>query len=215
MAIATYSDLKTSVATWLNRSNLTARIPEFITLAESRIAYGSKAPPMPSEPLRIRAMEASEYATISDQRIALPTGFLSQRRFYLSGTPVTELKFIAPDLFWQLYMGSASGKPQAFTVEGNELVFGPAPDGSYTGQLLFHKKFTAFSDDADTNWLLTNSPGTYLHGALAEAHLFARNSAQAAAELSMFAGAINSLNQADKSDRYAGPWQSHGDTGNP
>lgn len=36
MAITTYSELQTAAANWLNRTDLTARVPEFITLAESR-----------------------------------------------------------------------------------------------------------------------------------------------------------------------------------
>ena len=36
MALATYSDLKTSIANWLDRSDLTDVIPDFIALAETR-----------------------------------------------------------------------------------------------------------------------------------------------------------------------------------
>lgn len=36
MAITTYAELQTAVANWLDRSDLTARIPEFIALAEGR-----------------------------------------------------------------------------------------------------------------------------------------------------------------------------------
>jgi len=36
MAISTYSELKTAVANWLDRSDLTDVIPDFITLAETR-----------------------------------------------------------------------------------------------------------------------------------------------------------------------------------
>ena len=35
MAISTKSELHTAVTNWLNRSDLTSRIPEFITLAEA------------------------------------------------------------------------------------------------------------------------------------------------------------------------------------
>ena len=34
MAITTYSELKTSIANWLNRDDLTTQIPDFISLAE-------------------------------------------------------------------------------------------------------------------------------------------------------------------------------------
>ena len=37
MAFTTYSDLKTSVANYLNREDLTAVIPDFITLTHNRL----------------------------------------------------------------------------------------------------------------------------------------------------------------------------------
>ena len=37
MAISTYTELKTSIANFLNRDDLTATIPDFISLAESSI----------------------------------------------------------------------------------------------------------------------------------------------------------------------------------
>ena len=36
MAISTFAELKTAAANWLDRSDLTDRIPEFIALAEAR-----------------------------------------------------------------------------------------------------------------------------------------------------------------------------------
>ena len=38
MAITTYAELKSSIANWLNRDDLTAVIPDFIALAEAQIA---------------------------------------------------------------------------------------------------------------------------------------------------------------------------------
>ena len=37
MAIGTYAELKTAVANWLDRDDLTDRIPEFIALAEAKM----------------------------------------------------------------------------------------------------------------------------------------------------------------------------------
>ena len=48
MAISNYSELQTAVANWLDRDDLTARIPEFIALAEARF----------NRVLRLRSMEA-------------------------------------------------------------------------------------------------------------------------------------------------------------
>ncbi len=36
MAISTYAELKTSIANWLDREDLTDIIPDFIALAETR-----------------------------------------------------------------------------------------------------------------------------------------------------------------------------------
>ena len=36
MAISNYSELKAAIADWLDRSDLTDSIPDFITLAETR-----------------------------------------------------------------------------------------------------------------------------------------------------------------------------------
>lgn len=216
MSLATYADLKTGIRNWLNRSNLTDRIPEFIQLAETRIHYGSMEEPFKSEPLRIRAMETSAYTTINAQRIELPTGFLQARRFYLSSSPIKKLDMVSTDNFWETWVSSETGQPTQFCIEGEELVFGPTPDTTYTGQLLYYKAFTSLSAAADTNWLLTNASGAYLWGALIEAHSFTRNDAQAEIAYNKFMGVINGLNFADKNDRWTGsPWIVRTDTGNP
>ncbi len=61
MTIATYADLQAAIANYLARpgdSLVAAPAPDFVTLAESRIAYGADAP-FASRPLRVRAMETA------------------------------------------------------------------------------------------------------------------------------------------------------------
>ena len=215
MAISTLADLSSQVAAFLNRQDLTTQIPVFVQLAESRIAYGSKEAPFISEPLRIRSMEVSAFATFNAQMIQLPTGYLQQRRLYISGSPNTELVYVTPDLFWKRWLSSTSGTPCEFTVEGENIVLGPTPDVAYTGQILYFKQFTPLVSPTDTNWLLTNAPAVYLNGTLLEAFKYIRNTNQATAYLNSFCGIVNGLNQANKADRYAGPWQAKTDIWNP
>ena len=75
MALSTYTELKTSIANWLNRSDLTDEISDdFIKLVESE--YNSK--------LRIRKMQTTDSAfSVSAETVALPTGFLQVRDFYI------------------------------------------------------------------------------------------------------------------------------------
>jgi len=62
MAISTYSELQTAVANWLDRDDLTDRIPEFIALAEARF----------NRVLRLRSMESKQTAsTIGGREITI------------------------------------------------------------------------------------------------------------------------------------------------
>ena len=216
MSIATYSDLKTAVAIYSNRNDLTAFIPDFITQAHALIHFGAREPQFASEPLRIRAMETSSDVAISAQTAALPTNYLQSRRFYINSNPIGELAYVVPDVFWRTYISSDSAQPRRFTVEGENFVFGPIPDGSYTGKILYYKKLSAMSGDTDTNWLLTNAPQAYVQGALIYLWQYVFDAEKEMLAKQRFSGIINGLNLADKSDRYSGsPWQAVGDTGNP
>jgi hypothetical protein len=192
--ITTYGELKTAIANWLDDDNLTSRIPEFISLCEDRIAQN----------LRIRLMETSADLTVNAQEVSLPTGYLGHRRLYLSGNPVRMLNYETPDNFWQSYMSTDTAKPVAFTVEGDNFVFGPAPDTTYTGKILYYKRLTAFSDDADTNTLLTTARGLYLYGSLIEAATYLEDDVSILKWSALFDDLIDKVMTNDKRDRASG-----------
>lgn len=216
MAINTYATLKTAIANFSDRTDLTDRIPEFITLASTRIFYGSDEPPYQSDPLRIRAMEASDDLTISARTVAIPDRVIQTRRLYLNTDPIARLELVSPDELWGSNLAASSGQPVAFALEGENYVFGPAPDGTYTGKMLSYKAFAALSADADTNWLLTNAPAAYLQGALIELWDYLKDWEAKAQAHKAFVGVISALNKANQADRFSGsPWIGRSDTGNP
>lgn len=204
MTIASYSDLKTAVQNFYARSDttFTNRLDDFIDLAEDRIHYGDQGR-FPSQPLRVAGMETTGDLTISSQTVAVPSGFLGVRRLYLNTDPKVDLDYLAPDRFWAAYSvaASATGKPLYFTLEGTNFVFGPSPDATYTGKLAYWKKMDPLSDSATTNWLITNSPGTYLYACLLEAALWDKDYETAAIYAEGLAGRINSLNTQDRKFR--------------
>ena len=70
MALSTYAELKTGIANWLNRTDLTDEIADdFIKLTEAD--FNAK--------LRIRAMEQIDSITIDSETETVPTGFISVR----------------------------------------------------------------------------------------------------------------------------------------
>lgn len=173
MSITTYSELKTAVENWLHRageSGLSDRVEEFIVLAEDKINLE----------LNVLAQETSSDLTINAQTINLPTDFKGVRRVYISGSPNKPLEYITPANFWLRYLATETDTPKAFTIEGAgdatpnyyTIVFGPTPDDTYTGKLLYWADFPSLSGSVTTNWVLENARGLLLYGALLEASVY-------------------------------------------
>ena len=108
MAYTSYSDLQTSVANYLGRSDLTAVIPDFIRFAETRLA----------RELRTRKMLKSATASMvaGDARVALPTDFLEVRDLYTQGNPRMPVTYMSPSGFTRDARADESGLPVFYTV---------------------------------------------------------------------------------------------------
>ena len=197
MAISTFAELKTAAANWLDRGDLTDRIPEFIALAEARF----------NRILRIRDMEtvSTSISTVAGTReYSLPTGFVQMKEFHLTTDPLTPLAYITPEMMTRLWAGSSSGKPEVFTVIADNVRLGPSPDAVYTTSMLYYKTFTALSDDATTNDMLTNNPDVYLYGTLLEAEPFIMNDERVQLWATAFKQAIDDIQNQDNKDRHSG-----------
>ena len=196
MAISNYGELKTAVANWMDRDDLTARIPEFIALAEARF----------NRVLRIRAMESKQTASTvaGQQNLALPTNYIQMRNVQMNTSPVTPMQYVTPEIFDRLYGGSATGTPKFYSIIANELQLGPTPDTVQTIEMLFYKKFDPLSADGDTNWVLTNAPDVYLYGALLEAEPFIMNDSRVQLWATAFQTAIGDIQEQDNKDRHSG-----------
>tara|TARA_R110000737_G_scaffold330319_1_gene345898 strand:+ start:152 stop:781 length:630 start_codon:yes stop_codon:yes gene_type:complete len=197
MAIGTFAQLKTAAANWLDRSDLTARIPEFITLAEARF----------NRVLRIRDMETVSTAistAAGTREYSLPTGFVQMKEFHLSTDPLTPLAYITPEMMTRIWAGSSKGRPEVFTIIADNVRLGPNPDAVYTTSMLYYKTFTALSDSATTNDMLTNNPDVYLYGTLLEAEPFIMNDQRVGLWLAAFDKAVSDIQNQDNKDRHSG-----------
>lgn len=166
MAITTFSELKTSIASWLARSDLTSAIPDFITLFETQA----------NRRLRTRQMLASSSLTPSSGAASLPSDFLDVKTVIPSGA--TPLEYKEPAWLRSAYTTSAVDTPLFYTIEGSTLVTRPATDQTIT--LSYFQKVPALSDVNTTNWLLTAHPDLYLFGSLVEANAFIMDAEKAA-----------------------------------
>ena len=196
MAISTYSELQTAVANWLDRDDLTARIPEFIALAEARF----------NRILRLRSMEAKYTAnTVAGQRnLALPANYIQMRNFQVNSNPLTPLSYVTPEIYDRLWGGSTSGTPKFYTILANEVSFGPIPASVMQVEMLFYKKFDNLSVTTTTNLLLTDAPDIYLYGSMLEAEPFIMNDERVPLWATALERAVTDMQEQDNKDRHSG-----------
>jgi len=189
MALSTYTELKASIADWLNRTDLTTQIPDFISLAESQI----------ERQLRTRQMLTRTNLTIDAEFESTPADFLEIRSLKLTGTnPVTPLTFMTIDsLDEQSTIDIGSGKPKYFTVIGSQFRFVPTPDAAYVAEIVYFAKLNKLSASVATNFLLTSSPDIYLYGSLLQAAPYLLDDARIQVWSALYDRALSDLQVAD------------------
>lgn len=189
MSITNYSELQASIASWLNRGDLSANITDFITLAEAQL----------STDLKTRAMEAkTTLSTVAGTKtVALPTDMLEMRRLQVVGTYNQPLSYRSPDELSIDYAANGTGQPVVFTVVGGNVELAPIPDAVYSLELTYQQRIPALSDSSVTNWLLTSWPNAYLYASLIAATPFIMNDARLAVWGQLYAQAIDGINSVD------------------
>lgn len=170
MAITTYAQLQTATANWLDRTDLGARIPEFIELAEANFNRVIRQPDM---------IAKNDSFSIAGRYTTLPTDTLEIIRIVVDLTPVIVLEYLTPEEISQRrIVMSSTGKPYYFTMIGgatNQLEVLPSPDSTYTSSIVYYTRIAALSDSATSNWLLAAHPDIYLFGTLVEAEPYLKN----------------------------------------
>ena len=210
MAINTYATLQTAVANWLDRSDLTDRIPEFIALSEARM----------NRTLRLAIMLNVDQTTLGGattlvagtRDYSLPSGYLQMLDFHLRTDPITPLSYITPENMNRMWAGSQLGIPESYTIFSDnasgtpikKVKLGPSPAGTYTYSMMFYKKIDALATDNTTEQMLTNNPDVYLYGALLEAEPFLMNDQRVQLWATAFQESLSALQEQDNKDRHSG-----------
>jgi hypothetical protein len=196
MAISTYSDLKTAVADYLARSDLTSKIPDFITFAENRLRRD----------LRIRQMLKLVNATMTanDSTLSLPSDFLEMRDIHLNTTPNSALEYLSPNIFYRNADATNTGIPKRYTLLASDFQFAPIPDSAYNVRMLYYAAPTYLSDSNTSNVFLANCPDALLYASLGEAEPYIMNDERLATWAALYQRAIDTINASDDRGEYAG-----------
>jgi hypothetical protein len=77
------------------------------------------------------------------------------------------------------------------------------PDTTSTVTLDYYQKIPALSDEAPTNWLLTDHPDLYLYATLGELAALGKNAPEAAAWIARGDAILNEIITLDRAKRYS------------
>ena len=196
MAISTFQELQDGVSNWLDRSDLSARIPEFITLAEAQM----------NRMLRIRLMEGRYTAsTVKGQRnYALPTDYRQMRALRINQDPIRVLQYLSPQNMDSVWAGSYTGTPCAYTIVANDIRLGPSPDSVLELDIDYYRAVSPLSGSNTTTTMLTQNPDIYLYGSLMAAEPFLMNDERLAVWGALFDKAVRNMESQDARDRHSG-----------
>jgi hypothetical protein len=193
VALANYTDLKASVADFLNRSDLTSVIPDFITMAEADF----------NRTLRVREMSIRTRAPIDSQYVKLPADFLGMRNIDLLTDPVTPMTYKNLQNLDAHRAGDMTGKPIYYSIVQNNIEFAPAPDGDYTIEIVYYQKVPALSSNS-TSWLLSAHPDAYLYGTLQHSAPYLQHDERVGIWAGKYQQIIEQITTSDEKAKFSG-----------
>lgn len=193
MALATYSDLKTSIANFLARDDLT-NIDDFIDLTEARLSRELYT--------RFDHDRVTASTTAGDQYISLPTDLRKIETIRLNTSPRRVLRFYTLNSLDSNFTTSSNGTPQGYSIIGSEIKLAPTPDSVLTLEMIYSKTIEALSDSNTSNTILTRHPDVYLYGALHHASVFLLDEVKARQYDELFTRAIQEIVVTNDKERY-------------
>jgi len=201
MAISNFGELKSSIESWLERTDLNSRVSDFISLAERRIFRGADG----THPLKTPANETKRTFAGYDAEVGLcvPDDFLAMKNLLWNGCPlerISDQQFLAwdcqPDTRTNSNTVQPAGQPRYFARYACKFYVWPRPpEGTeeFIQLNYWQDQSGQLSDDADTNSILPIAPGAYLYGALVEAEGFLMNDSRIPLWESRFQDNLRSL----------------------
>jgi len=197
MALSNYTELQASVADFLNRSDLTDVIPDFIRMTEAEL----------NRVLRTREMSVRTRAPVSEQYVKLPDDFLGMRNIELVTSPVTVLEYRNLENLDAHRASDATGKPIFYSIMQNNIEFAPVPDSEYTLEIVYYQKLPQLGTEVGefaTNWLLDSHPDIYLYGSLMQSAPYLQADERIGVWAGKFQQVLEQLKTSDEKARFSG-----------
>jgi hypothetical protein len=193
MSIQTYAELQTAVANWLDRSDLTVRIPEFIELLEGDLRR------------RLRKAKTQTSISLGAGTVAMPSGAaeITDPIRVNNGGGASDW-IIYPRLYTELQDlragAAATGRPRYFCVVDRNILLVPAPDQTYTGEIAYFNAYVSVS--ASESGLIPTAPDLYLFGTLAMASMYLEHDERVPMWRELYEKALEGLNSQREHEEF-------------
>ena len=184
--IQNYADLQAEIASWLHRSDLTARIPSFIQFAEARI----------NNELRLSKMVRYRTINVAGPVFDRPADFLEMITFGPSDKPDEEYDVVGP----RQIRGT---KGNFYAYVGDQIMLLDQATDPRNVDLAYYARLPALSE-AQTTWLLSDQPDLYLYGALAHSAPFLKDDPRLAVWEAGYQAAKQGQESVENSAKWSG-----------
>jgi len=201
VAITNYGQLKTAVASWLARSDLTTVIPDFVFLAHKQLQRDLRG--------HLRSQKRDDAFSVAAEYVPVPSDFLELVHMHRNDSPYSVIQYMSQDE--QSTYFDATGGPKFVSITGDTTPgaeyfrFAPAPDGTYTVTLEYYASLPFFTSDNATNWVLNDAPDAYLYGALLQARGFLSDDGRIGLWFEAYKRTVSDIRMHGNRTRWGGP----------
>ena len=204
MAISTYDTLKSGIADFLNRDDLTAVIPTFIDLAQGQI----------NRDVRHWKMETTAQLGIDGDYAYMPADWLETKnaQYYpdiAHATKFSPLEYLSQNAFDERKVNSESeiGDPKYYTLaalDGSALMMlFPQPKELLNDRVnLSYLNSLDLGVSSPNNWLIEDYPDVYLYGSLIHAAIYLKDDERLALFSQMYGAAVQRINASSDESEY-------------
>ena len=192
-AFTSYENLKTNIADYLARSDLTDKIPMFVSLAEKRL----------NRDLRLRqTLQQSTYSMESGYNVPTPQDFLEMKDIHIDANPIVNLNFKTVSQFYRLSNVSGDGVPVNYTLVSDNFVLAPRPTGSSVINMTYYKIPQVLSDTNPSNEYLEVCPDLLLYASLVESAPYLLDDARLATWEALYTRGLTSITKSDEQSEF-------------
>ena len=191
--ITNYSTLKSTIADYLNRADLTSQIETFIQFAEADL----------NTRLRCREQIVRAEATSSAEYVQLPADWLEAINLHIVGGQ-QPLRYVTLDEADIINKEQIYTAPHFYSLMNGAIEIIPEPSDDIDIEMIYYSKITSLSDVNTTNWLLTKAPDVYLYGALTHAAPFLMDDQRIAVFAQIYLARVQALQDESQKSLHSG-----------